>query len=159
MNEKNDPVTVTEIEPTEKDLDFIENSEGIFLSSEDGFREGQAVLRPETYRFAKWLRQNKPELNVEIDKCENVIDLKSVEIWVPLVFLAKNVALPLFLSCVYDFLKSVVKGRLSEDKPVAHLRVVYKDKDKDKFKEFKYDGPVEGLNKIKQFDIENFMNE
>lgn len=157
MDEKNIPFTLAEVEPSEKCAEFIKKSQGIFLSSEHDFREGQEVLKPDTYRFAKWLKQNKPDLSVEIDKCENVIDLKSVEIWLPLIFLATSVALPLFLSFVYDYLKSAVRGKLSKDKSKVHLKVIYKDEEK--FKEFKYDGSVEGLKKIKQFDINDFMNE
>ncbi|MGB7582841.1 MAG: hypothetical protein WBL85_10400 [Sedimentisphaerales bacterium] len=148
--------TLAEIEPAKECKEFIENSNGIFLSAEDNFRKGHEVLKPDTYRFAKWLRQNKSEISVKISSCENVIDLKSSEIWLPMVFLATNVALPLFLNFVYDYLKSMVRGDLSKDDPKAHLNVIYKDKGK--FKKFEYNGPVEGLKKIKQFDINDFIN-
>lgn len=157
MVDKEVPFTLVEIEPKEKFAKFIGDSEGIFLSSVADFRECSEVMMPDTYRFAKWLKKNKPDLNIEIDKCENVIDLKSVEIWLPLIFLATNVVLPLFLNLVYDYLKSVFRGKLSEDDSKVHFRVIYKEKDK--FKEFKYNGPVEGLKNIKQFDINDFMNE
>lgn len=155
-NEKKS-IEVTIIEPTDKFVDFIGKSSGVFFASEDDFREGHTVLKPDTYSLAKWLSQNRPELKVEIDKCDNTIDLNSEEIWIPLAILASDIALPLFLSAVYDYLKWRVRGALSEEVPTVHIRVI--SKNKDNYKEFKYNGPVDGLSKLKKIDVNELMND
>lgn len=157
MSEYKKHVEIKTIEPTNNCIDFIEKSSGIFLASEDHFRKAHTVLKPETYPLAKWLSKNNPGLKVEIEKCGNTIDLKSEEIWIPLVFLANNVSLPLFLSATYDYLKWRIRGALSKEIPTVHMQVILKHKDN--YKEFRYNGPVEGLDKIKKFDINKFMND
>jgi hypothetical protein len=152
---KEDEFILKDIEPSTSCVNFIENSKGVFLSSEHDFRKGKEVLKQDTFQFAKWLRQNNSEINVEIAKCENIIDLKSHEIWIPLIFLANSVALPLFLNVVYDYLKFVFRSNLSGDASKVHLKIIYKDKEK--FKELDYNGSVEGLEKIKKSAINNFM--
>ncbi|MEN6385641.1 MAG: hypothetical protein ABFD79_10635 [Phycisphaerales bacterium] len=153
--EKKDNYTLEEIEPSQNCLDFIENSEGVFLSAEKNFRKENEVLKQDTFKFAKWMRQNKPEIKVEIEKCNNIINLRSHEVWIPLIFLGTNVALPLFLNAVYDYLKFVFRGNLSEDSSRVHLKVIYKDKEK--YKELDYNGSLEGFEKIKKSTIDSIV--
>ena len=153
---ENKKFTLKEIEPTQECKEFIENSKGIFLSAEEDFRKDHEVLKPETYNFAKWFKQYKPEIPIKISQCENIVDLRSDEIWLPLYFLATDISLPLFLNFIYDYLKVMLRGSLAKDKPIAHLNVIYKEKDK--FINVQYDGHIEGLKKINKIDINKIFD-
>ncbi|RIJ90511.1 MAG: hypothetical protein DCC43_14820, partial [Candidatus Brocadia sp.] len=68
------------------------------------------VLKPDAGDFSKWLRKNKPELNVEVRKADKRLVLKSSDFWLPFVFLAQDVALPFYLNLVTNYVYDRMKG-------------------------------------------------
>ena len=117
------------------------------------------VLKDNAGDFSKWLRKNKPELNVEVRKADKRLVLKSNDFWIPLVFLAQDVALPFYLNLVANYVYDRMKGALRGEKGRIHLEAIYEDKQEGVVKKFRYEGDDDGLQKaIKQFDLNKFMD-
>lgn len=157
MDGDKDKLSVEEVGEPKDFTEFLKGEDDILLMPEDGFREGHRVLKPEAYRLAKWARQNRAEIKIGVLECEEKIDLKSEEIWLPLIFISQSIALPLALNTIYDYLKFRIKGFLNKEKPKVHLNIICKEGEKTK--KISYDGPVSGLEKFKDLDINKFMED
>jgi len=157
MNDDKEKLNIKEIEEPKEFKEFLESEEDILLMPEDDFREGHRVLKPEAYQLAKWVRQNQPEIKINVQECEEKIDLKSEEIWLPLIFVSQHMSLPLALNAIYDYIKFKIKGLLNKEKPKVHLSIICKEGKKTK--KISYDGPVSGFEKFKDFDINKFMED
>ena len=150
MREKE--LRITSVTPAENYVNFIETGNGILFVAELDNRNGYIALKEETYSLAKWLKQNRPSIKIEVESCDKFLSLNSDEYWIPLIFLANDVALSLFTSALYDYLKNKVKGALSKEPNKVHLQIVRK-KGKS-YHEINYDGPIEGLQMLREIDNE-----
>lgn len=130
-----------------------------FLPEKNQGGEGM-VIKKEVGPFSKWLRQNHPDINVYVPKPHKKLVLKNNDFWIPLVFLASNITLPVYLNIVSNYIYDRMKGALSNEKPRVHLEAEFHDKKNGVTKKFLYDGDVEGLQKsVKKFDLNNFMGD
>lgn len=117
------------------------------------------LMKPDAGDFAKWLRQNKSDINVEMRKTDKRLVLRSGDYWLPLVFLASDVALPIYLSLVSNYIYDRMKGALIGEKARVHLEVIYEDKEESITKKFTFEGDGDGLKEaIKKFDLNKFMD-
>lgn len=117
------------------------------------------LMSPDAGDFSKWLNRNHPEINLTIDRGDGKLVLRSSDFWLPLVFLASDVALPIYLNLVSNYLYDRMKGALRNEKPRVHLVAVFHDKQEGISKKFSYEGDAEGLQKaIKRFDLNRFLN-
>lgn len=117
------------------------------------------VMKADAGDFAKWLKKNKPGLNVEVRKADKKLVLRSSDFWLPLVFLASDIALPVYLNLVSSYIYDRMKGALSGEKGRVHLKVVYQDKENNITKKFTFEGNVDGLQKvINKFNLNKFMD-
>ncbi len=118
------------------------------------------LLSPDAGDFSKWLNSNRPEINLTIDKGDGTLVLRSSDFWLPLVFLASDVALPIYLNLVSNYLYDRMKGALRNEKPRVHLEAVFHDEKEGISKKFSYEGDADGLQKaIKKFDLNRFLDE
>lgn len=141
--------------------EFLNSSpSGLALVSEK-YRECEGlVLKAGAGDFSKWLRQNKPELNVEVRKTDKQLVLRSGDFWLPLVFLASDVTLPVYLNLVASYIYDRMRGALRGEKARVHLEAIYEDNQEGVVKKFSFEGDVDGLQKaIKRFDLNKFMEE
>lgn len=157
MEENTEKLSIQEIGEPKDFTEFIKGEYDILLMPEDDFRKGHRVLKPEAYKLAKWTMKNRPEIKISVLECEEKIDLKSEEIWLPLIYISQSVTLPLALNTIYDYLKFRIKGLLNKETPNVHLDIICKESDKTK--KISYNGPVSGLDKFKDFDINKFMED
>jgi len=117
------------------------------------------VMKADAGDFAKWLRRTKPELGVELRKAEGKLMLRSSDWWLPLAFLATDVALPIYLNLVANYIYDRMKGALRGEKSRVHMEAVYEDKQDGVVKKFRFEGDVDGLEKaIKRFNLNKFMD-
>lgn len=120
-----------------------------------GQLEGK-VLKQDTGDFVKWLRVNQPALNVAMPQANRLV-LRSGDIWLPLVYLASDVTVPVYLNLVSSYLYDRLKGMLRSDKPVVHLRIRYRNGAESK--EFHFVGDPETLRAtIKKFDVNRYLD-
>lgn len=158
--EKKDTVEHRIIESPPEFIDFINKGSGVLCVTESKFRDYNGkVLKPDTFRFAKWLKQNYPGIPINVNEADARADLRSNDFWMPLVFLASDISIQIYLSIVSNYIYDMARGALKHDKKSVHLRAIYKSATGET-KEFSYYGSVEGLKEsIKKFDLNKFMDE
>jgi hypothetical protein len=157
--EQKDTIRDESIETPIGFVDFYERSSGILCLSEEKFRDYEGpVLKPDTFRFAKWVKQNHSKVNIDVQEAEARADLRSNDFWLPLVFLASDVSLQVYLNLVANYIYDMARGALKHDKKSVHLRVIHKNAETNETREFSYDGSVDGLKAcIKKIDINRLM--
>ncbi|MEI6153675.1 MAG: hypothetical protein WCQ90_06280 [Deltaproteobacteria bacterium] len=139
---------------------FLESSSADISFVPEQYRECKGfVMKADGGNFAKWLHQTKPELTIELPKSDGKLVLRSSDLWLPLAFLASNVALPIYLNLVASYLYDRIRGALRGEKPRVHMEAVYEDKHDGIVKSFRFEGDVDELEKaIKKFDLNKFMD-
>lgn len=158
--EETDEVRLEEI-PTQEDFERFQetNSKGILCVAESTAGEGTgATLASETYRFAKWVRKNRPAMVIDVVNGIGIRELRSGDYWFPLVFLASDIALPIYLNLVANYIYEVARGALAHDRQNVHLEAMYKDGETGTTKKFVYRGPVAGLEaSMKKIDLNKLL--
>ena len=114
---------------------------------------------PETYPFAKWVRKNKKDIKINVEEGRGIKDLRSGDFWMPLVLLASDVTVQMYVNLVSNYIYDMVRGALKHDVKTVHLEALYKDQETKKTKKFSYSGSVEGLEKaMKKFNLNKFLD-
>lgn len=130
------------------------HSKGIALISEPYGEKSQSASYRDAGDFAKWLRIKEPSISLEIKSAEPRIVLCSHDIWLPLIYIAENIAVPFFLGLVTSYVYDRCKGALKGDKCTINLRIAYKDKKTKVVKILRYKGNADRLQEIiKQIDL------
>lgn len=133
---------------------------GIFIAPEEIQSKTQLIIKSEAGYFAKWIKNNYHEINVVLDAQKPKLVLQSHDIFLPLVFLASDVSLPIYLNIVSSYLYEKMKGLLEGEKVHAHFTVVFEDKPNGITKRFDFEGDIDSLqNVIKRFDLNRFLDE
>ncbi|MBI5791876.1 MAG: hypothetical protein HZA63_10410 [Rhodocyclales bacterium] len=159
-----EPLDSCHLTEVEDDSDFrafaANRPSGIEMRAEEYGEPKNVVLKSDAGVFAKWLRTQEPELNVVMDEKLPRLVLRSSDIWLPLAFLASDVALPIYLNLVSNYLYEKMKGALRGEIARVHLCAEFEDKANGKVKRFSFDGDVDALQKaIKRFDLNRFLDE
>lgn len=139
---------------------FLENRpDGVLMVPEEYGEIDHPVLKPDAGDFAKWLRVSHPEIQVGILEADHLI-LRSSDFWFPLVFLASNVGLPLYVNLVSNYLYDKLKGALRNDKPRIHLSAEYEEPESGLVKRFNFEGDIDSFRKIVQkIDLNQFFHD
>ena len=151
-----------EVVSVDDDTEFIKflssNPHGITFVPEK-YRECEdLVMKKSAGHFSKWLKKNNPNINVMVCKTDKKILLRSNDLWLPLVFIASDVTIQVYLNLVANYIYDWMKGALRGEKSRVHLEAIYKDKSEGITKKFNFEGDIDGLQKaIKQFDLNKFM--
>lgn len=110
--------------------------------------------------FVKWVRNEYPDTPVSFPTGVPRIALHGADLWLPLVYLASDTSMQIFLSMVSNYLYDKAKGQLKTEHPRVHVSVIYEDKKQGRTKKFEFSGDQETLTKaIKRFDLDNFFND
>lgn len=139
---------------------FLENTGDRILCVSHGILGGATdnFLMPETYPFAKWVRENRKDININVEEGQGIKDLRSGDFWMPLVLLASDVTVQMYVNLVSNYIYDMARGALKHDVKTVHLEALYKDEETKKTKKFSYSGSVEGLEKaMKKFDLNKFL--
>lgn len=121
---------------------------------------GPLGLASDAGDFAKWLKQEHSSVSAEFPASAPKVVLRSGDVWLPLVYLASDTSLQIFLNIAANYLYDKAKGALKSDQPRIHLSVVYQDKTLGKTKKFEFAGDAEALGRaIKRFDLNNFFDD
>lgn len=117
------------------------------------------IMNVDAGNFAKWLRKTKPELRIDHSRSDGKLILRSSDLWLPLVFLASNVALPVYLNLVSSYIFERMRGALRGEKQRVHFDVIYEDKHDGITKKLHFEGDNEALEKtIKRLDLNKFLD-
>jgi hypothetical protein len=119
-----------------------------------------ASLKADSGDFAKWLKSQHPELPITIPASVPKVVLHGADVWLPLVYLAGDTSVQIFLNMVASYLYDKAKGGLKTERTRVHMSVIYRDKREGKSKRFEFSGDQESLAKaIKRFDLDNFFSD
>jgi hypothetical protein len=157
-----DDKTVSEEKSFENDDEFKQflgnNPKGILVVHETYREIDGVVAQPDTGEFVKWVKTNNPGVKIETQEYGKQLVLRSNDYWLPLVFLASDVTLPIYLNMVASYLYDKSKGLLKGEENRVHFSVVYEDKKAGKTKKFVFEGSGSELNKtINKFNVNKFM--
>lgn len=153
-----DTLTASDAAEIEKLVSKYES--GIALVPQPYGSEATTSLASDVGDFAKWLKQTNQGIDVHLpaDTPPRVL-LRSSDCWLSLVWLGANVALPIFLGIVSNYLYDKAKGGVKGEKVTAHVEAVYRDPKTGAYKKFKFEGDVDQLKAVvKKFDPNEFMN-
>jgi hypothetical protein len=152
------------VHPFEPDPDCQKFSEstrtGLRFIAEAQYGGSPASLKADFGDFAKWIRVQKPDFNIQIPEGTPKIALHGADIWLPLIQLAADTSMQVFLNMAASYLYDRAKGALKTDTPRVHMSVIYQDNKQGKTKKFEFSGDHEALAKaIKRFDLDNFFHD
>jgi hypothetical protein len=155
---------ICELVTVEDDRDFRDfvatNPTGLRMVPEIYREASQVSMKAEAGAFAKWIRTQDSKINVELDDKIHRLVLRSGDVWLPLVFLSSDIALPIYLNLVSSFIWDKMKGALKGDTVRVHLSAEYEDKVSGTVKRFNFEGDADSLQKaIKRFDLNRFLDE
>ena len=109
----------------------------------------------EAVSFYKYCKSKNLEQNIDILADDNikVRSLHSFDIWMPLIFVAKEILLPIAIAIVSDYIIQKRKGR--EEEP-CDVDITFKVKHGNDFKELHYKGSAEAFKEnFEKIDINN----
>lgn len=135
------------------------NTKGILCVPENITRQSlYNVIMPQTYDFAKWIRKNRKDITIDVAESEGIKSLHSHDFWIPIVILASDMSVQVFLGLVSSYIYDRIKGALKHDKADVHVQAYYKETPEGVIKKFSYDGSAEGFEKVaKGINIKKFL--
>ncbi|MFH1117070.1 MAG: hypothetical protein V1792_24395 [Pseudomonadota bacterium] len=159
-----EPKDLFEIHSISEDSDFRDyvdtDPTGLKIISLEYPGCNERVLYSEAGDFEKWIRKSKPEINIEVEKVNRKLVLQSGDYWLPLVFLASDVTLPIYLNIVASYLYDKIKGALKGEKPRVHFSAVYQDELAGVTKKVEFEGDIDALSKIiTKININKLLND
>ena len=154
---------ICELVSIENDQDFNDfiktNPKGLAMLPEKLPYSDKLAMKSDAGDFAKWLQTNSSALNVAIKPADQRFVLRSGDYWLPLVFLANDISLPIYLNLVSSYIYEKMKGSLKGEKLRVHLSAEYQDQQNGIVKRFNFEGDVDTLQKtIKKFDLNKFLD-
>jgi len=149
---------VTQVVEDESFRDFLSRGEpGLAVVAEPFHDIEQPLLRSDGGDFTKWLRDEHPDIVVEIPSADYLV-LQSSDVWLPLVFVATNIGLPVYLNLVSAYLSDRMKGNLESDKTPAHLSVEFLDGQSGSVKRLDFAGSPDSLRELaEKIDLNGFF--
>jgi hypothetical protein len=156
------PVLVVQsFEPDSECQAFVDSTRvGLRFVAEAQYGGSPASLKADFGDFAKWIRQQQPDLVIKLPEKTPRIALHNADVWLPLIQLAADTSMQVFLNMAASYLYDRAKGALKTDTPRVHMSVIYLDKKQGTSKKFEFSGDQEALAKaIKRFDLDNFFRE
>lgn len=110
-----------------------------------------SVYLPETFNFLKWAKNvQKIEPRISLAEVENtkVADLRSYDIWLPIVYLFSDVSLQIYLGIVSSYVYDKLKGALQNEDQKIDIEAYVEDKKKGQIKKFSYHGSYKGFKEV-----------
>lgn len=100
-----------------------------FLVVPSEYKENEYYFAQESVSFVKFCRQNHPENSIDLlaDSDIQIRSLHSFDIWMPIIWVAGNILLPIAINLVSDYIKEKLKGREKEDAKVDVTFIVKRD--------------------------------
>lgn len=141
-------------------LEYFGSAQGGMGFVPESYGQVSKGLKSEGADFAKWIKQKNPGFPVSLPTSVPKISLHGADVWLPLIYLAGDTSMQVFLNMVASYLYDKSKGNLSSDRPIVHLAVMYQNKRDGVTKKFEFSGDSESLSKaVKRFDLDNFFDE
>lgn len=116
--------------------------------------EGEFYFADESVTFYKYCKSRGEDIEILADDDIKVRSLNSFDIWMPLIFVANEILLPMAIAIVSDYIIQKRRGR--EEEP-CNIDVTYKVKHGDDFKELHYKGNADTfVEHFEKIDLNSF---
>lgn len=142
--------------PSKEFDEFYLKSNGIKIVPEFYNGTKEKILQRDSGTFAKWIHKNHAEINIDYDPNIKKISLHNNEYWLPLVYLASDTSIQIYLGLVINFLYDKLKGSLKGEK--AKVNFSFEFKEGESYKKFDYSGDVEGLEKFAKINLNKLLD-
>lgn len=150
------PNIETLIKPSKEFEKFYLESSGIKIVPEFYNGTQEKILQRYSGTFAKWIHKNHTEIDIDYDPNTKKISLHNSEYWLPLVYLASDTSVQMYLNLVIDFLYDKLKGSLKGEK--AKVNFSFEFKEGKSYKKFDYSGDIEGLERFTKIDLNKLLD-
>jgi hypothetical protein len=151
------------VQPVEDDaayLKYANSTQGGIGLVPEPYGDTPLGLKADGVDFAKWIKQIHPEFPISLPTSSPKIALYSADVWLPLIYLASDTSMSVFLNMVSSYLYDKAKGKLRSDRPKVHMSIMYQNKKDGTVKKFEFSGDSESLSKaVKRFDLNNYFDE
>ena len=124
-----------------------------FLIVPSRYEENAYYFAQESISFIKFCRHINPENSIDLFADTNIqtLSLHSFDIWMPVIWVAEFVLLPIAINLVSEYIKDKLKGREKED---AKVDVTFIVKREDEEKTLHYSGDAKTFNEsFKKIDL------
>lgn len=93
------------------------------------YQDNEFYFAQETINFLKYCKQKNPQYNIDIlaDADIRIRSLHSFDLWLPVIFIASNIILPIAVNLVSDYIGEKMKGREKEDVKVDVTFIVKRE--------------------------------
>lgn len=100
-----------------------------FLVLPSKYSENEYLFAQESIEFIKFCRKKNTENSIDLlaDSDIRIRSLHSFDIWMPVIWIAKFILLPIAINLVSDYICEKIKGREKEDAKVDVTFVVKRD--------------------------------
>lgn len=161
MPQRADICTVTELAP---DSDLIATAQahraGLLIIPEANSFDGSLAHSSDAGDLKKWIKEHHPEINLVWEKADSTLFLRSGDFWLPLVVLANDITIQVYLNLVASYLYDRMKGMFATRNPRVEMSAIYHDGATNKTKRFDFKGDTESFSKaVKKFDLNEFLND
>jgi hypothetical protein len=123
--------------------DKLNQSDILILPSP--YENSKYYFAQESIGFLKYCRTLNNDVAMDILADDDKIEIRalhSFDIWMPIIWIASNVILPIVTGLVANYISERMKGRENED---CTVKVIYIVKDGEKTKELHYDGDAKAF--------------
>ncbi len=102
-----------------------------FLAIPIKYAENEYYFAQETIDFLKFCKQNSKEYSFDIlaDGDIEIRSLHSFDIWMPVIFIASEILLPIIVNIVSGYISNKMQGREKEDAQVDVTFIVKRDEE------------------------------
>ena len=103
-----------------------------FLIVPSKYKDNEYYFAQESISFIKFCRQKNTENSIDLlaDSDIQIRSLHSFDIWMPIIWVAKFVLLPVAINLVSDYIKDKLKGREKEEAKVDVSFIVKRGEEK-----------------------------
>lgn len=148
LDDKDFSETIT-LDDDKEFRDFLDvTPSGLAFIPEKGSKDGELLMKACAGEFSKWIKRENPEINIDKRKADKKLVLHSSDIWFPLVYLANDITLPMYINLVSNYIYNKFSGSLSNDSTRVHIDVVYENKKDGVTKKFSFEGDIKDINKV-----------
>jgi len=151
----NEPKIETLSNPSQEFQNFYLKSKGIKIVPKFYNGTKEKVLQRDSGTFAKWVHKNHTKINIDYNPDIKKVSLHNNEYWLPLVYLASDTSVQIYLGLVVNFLYDKLKGALKGEK--AKVNFSFEFKEEGSYKKFSYSGDVEGLEKFTKINLNKLL--
>jgi len=148
---------IVNIQPSNELENFYTKCSGFKIVPTTYNGSEELFLQRDSGKFAKWIKNNHSEINIDYNPNIKKISLHNNDFWLPLVYLSSDTSIQIYLGLVVNFVYDNLKGALKGETKKAKINLTIESKVGEDYKRLEYSGDIEGLEKLTKFNTNKFF--